>query len=113
MKFEPVLVGLILSGASMAQVDLTSYLRLDGTQLDLRSVAFGDGDLAALSGPAFSSVQQVLLARSTVADGDLVYLRNLKLTHLDLFGTKITDAGLKSLRELPLRGLVLTGTLIT
>jgi len=106
-------LGLLLVAAAAGQVDLASYLRLDGTQLDLRGVPVTDSDLAVLGQPRFSSVQEVLLARSTITNAGLVYLQNLKIRQLDLFGTQISDGGLKFLRDLPLRVLVLSGTPIT
>src|SRR5262249_54268111 len=44
-------------GASL----LTSYLRQDGTQLDLRGANITDPDLASLGDPSFSKVVSVLL----------------------------------------------------
>jgi Leucine-rich repeat (LRR) protein len=106
-------LGLLLAAAAVGQIDLASHLRLDGTQLDLRGVPVTDSDLAVLAEPAFSSVQDVLLTRSAITNAGLVYLRYLRVSHLDLFGTQISDAGLQLLRGLPLRGLVLSGTSIT
>jgi hypothetical protein len=61
------------------------------------------------------SLQVLILARSTIADGDLRHLRDLPhLSYLDLRETTVTDAGLAELKHLT--GLVhldLTGTQVS
>lgn len=93
-------------------VSLASYLRQDGTQLDLRGTDADDEDLAGLRGPAFSRVVSVLLARTKVGDRGLGLLRSLRLRELDLYLTAVTDSGMEHLRGLPLERLDLTGTAV-
>jgi len=107
------LLALLVAPLAAAELDLASYLRLDGTQLDLRGAPVTDSDLASLHKPEFSSVHTVLLARTEITNAALGHLRSLQVGRLDLFRTQISDDGLKWLRSLPLRHLVLTGTRIT
>ena len=89
---------------------LASYLRQDGTQLDLRGTNITNDDLAGLNDPAFSKVVSVLLARTNVGDRGLESLRNLRVRELDLYLTAVTDKGMRHLRDLPIERLNLTGT---
>lgn len=91
---------------------LSAYLRLNGTQLDLRGTDATDADLAFLGDPAFSQVSSVLLARTRVGDRGLERLRTLRVRQLDLYLTAVTDAGMEHLRGLPVERLDLTGTAV-
>ncbi len=92
--------------------DLLSYLRLDGTQLDLRGTTVADADLSLLDRPAFSRVRIVLLSSTGISDAALPHLAHLRVEELDLYRTLVTGRGLASLEGLPLRRLTLTGTAI-
>lgn len=92
--------------------DLTSYLRFDGTQLDLRGTAVADADLSSLDRPPFSRVRIVLLASTGISDAALPHLGHLRVEELDLYRTRITGKGLAHLEGLPLRRLTLSATAI-
>lgn len=93
-------------------VDLLSYLRFDGTQLDLRGTMVADCDLSSLDRPAFSRVRIVLLASTGISDAALPHLAHLRIEELDLYRTHVTGQGLVHLEGLPLRRLTLTSTAI-
>jgi len=105
---------LFVAPANLVQAadSLSSYLRQEGTQLDLRGTEVTDDDLAELGDPAFSKVVSVLLARTNVGDRGLRNLQNLRLKELDLYLTPVTDKGLEHLRDLPIERLNLTGTVV-
>lgn len=106
LSFLSLPLAMLAGGA----VSLSAYLRLDGTQLDLRGANITDEDLAGLNDPAFSKVISVLLSRTKVGDCGLQYLRNLHVRELDLYLTAVTDKGLGYLHDLPIERLNLTGT---
>src|SRR5262245_41693305 len=66
MTIVALALALFAPVAVLAQVDLRSHLRLNGTQLDLRGQTLRDADLEVFSESAFASVEQVLLARSNI-----------------------------------------------
>jgi internalin A len=92
---------------------LREYLRLDGTQLDLRGTSVTDSDLAAASGAEFGRVTTVLLTGTQVNDAGVVHLVGLPLRQLDLGRTEISDAALATLQRLGLERLELTSTRVT
>jgi len=101
----------LTAGAAGAVLPLEGFLRLGGTQLDLRGSAVTDADLQALGDSRFSGVTAVLLARTRVTDAGLAFIARLpRLAVLDLYGTAVTGTGLGRLGALPLRELDITGT---
>lgn len=114
IQIAAIFAALSLSPAATAggAAPLASYLRQDGTQLDLRGADVVDEDLAVLDESVFSRVASVLLARTRVGDRGLKFLRNLRVRQLDLYLTAVTDKGLEHLRGLPIERLDMTGTAV-
>jgi len=102
-------------GASqpMQPFDWAPYLRLDGTQLDLRGVDVSAQAFARSDPARWPRVRSVLLAGTAVDDDSLIALAGLPLTQLDLARTPVTDQGLRAIASLPLERLDLTQTAVT
>lgn len=85
-------------------------------RVDLHGTTVTDGDLAELAAlPALRDIEALDLRLTSVGDSGMVHLRGFrKLRFLNLFRTRVGDAGVGALRPLAaLDALLLGGTRIT
>jgi hypothetical protein len=109
--FELPLKKLLLLDLSYQDLDhrgLQNITRFDSlTELKLSNTLISDDDLKAIG--KLSKLERLdLTGNKHVTDRGLEYLKGLKhLTHLDIRRTSVTTQGLRQLKELPLRRIVL------
>lgn len=109
--FELPLKKLLLLDLSYQELDhsgLQKITRFAGlTELKLSNTLISDDDLKAIG--KLSKLERLdLTGNKHVTDRGLQYLKGLKyLTHLDIRRTSVTTQGLRQLKELPLRRIVL------
>jgi Leucine-rich repeat (LRR) protein len=117
-------IGFLPSSTAFSEefsVQLLHYLSYDsgdeksgskgyGTGLDLAQTEASDNDLRQLSGKAFQKLRYLSLRGTQVSDDGLKYLKGLPLKTLVLEETEISGSGFDVLRSLPLESLVLEDT---